>query len=92
MGIDVAKVPFELGLHQIAPGVYAYLQPNGEWGYSNAGLIVGNNESFLVDTLFDLNHTQIMLDKMAHITEKYPIVGALNTHENGTEFAKVYSL
>ena len=81
---DPYKIPFELGLHQVTPGTYAYLQPDGGWGLSNCGLIVGNGESFLVDTLFDLKHTQAMLDKIAHITDKNPIVGALNTHENGS--------
>ncbi len=45
---------FELGLHEIADGVWAYLQPDGSWGYSNAGLIAGDGSSLLVDTLFDL--------------------------------------
>jgi hypothetical protein len=80
---DPYKIPFELGLHEVTPGTYAYLQPDGGWGLSNCGLIVGKGESFLVDTLFDLKHTQAMLDKIAHITEKSPIVGVLNTHENG---------
>jgi cyclase len=81
--IDASKIPYTLGLHQICPGVYAYLQPNGQWGFSNAGLIVGQNESFLVDTLFDLGHTRTMLKAMSGITANNPIVAALNTHENG---------
>jgi alkyl sulfatase BDS1-like metallo-beta-lactamase superfamily hydrolase len=81
--VDVSKIPFELGLHQIAPGVYAYLQPDGGWGFNNAGLIVGKDKSFLVDTLFDLNHTRAMLEAMSDITSKKPIAAALITHENG---------
>ena len=42
------------GLHEIADGVWAYLQPDGGWGWSNAGLITGGDSSLLVDTLFDL--------------------------------------
>lgn len=81
--INAYKIPYTLGLHQICPGVYAYLQPNGQWGFSNAGLIVGTNESFLVDTLFDVRHTQTMLTAMSDIIAENPIVAALNTHENG---------
>ena len=36
---------------QVAPGIHAWLQPNGAWGESNAGLIVGAGESLLIDTL-----------------------------------------
>ena len=29
------------GLHDLGNQVYAYLLPDGSWGWSNAGLIVG---------------------------------------------------
>ncbi len=50
------------GLHEIADGVWAYLQPDGGWGWSNAGLITGDGSSLLVDTLFDLRLTAEMLE------------------------------
>lgn len=31
--------PFTKGVHDLGNGAHAYLQPHGEWGYSNAGLI-----------------------------------------------------
>ena len=31
---------FTHGLHEIGHGCHAYLQPDGGWGWSNAGLIV----------------------------------------------------
>lgn len=74
---------YERGLIEVADGVYAYLQPDGTWGWSNAGLIVGNNESALVDTLFDLKLTQAMLDDMAQHTKTRPIANLVNTHANG---------
>ena len=37
------------GLMQVAPGVHAWLQPNGAWGESNAGLVVGAGESLLIE-------------------------------------------
>ena len=42
------------GLHEVGDGCFAYLQPDGGWGWSNAGLVVGDGASLLVDTLFDL--------------------------------------
>src|SRR4029450_11642635 len=56
---------FAGGLHEVAAGTFAWLQPNGELGESNAGLVVGNGESTLVDTLWDVRLTRRMLDAMA---------------------------
>ena len=36
------------GLHDVAAGVLAWLQPNGELGESNAVVIVGEGEALLV--------------------------------------------
>ena len=74
---------FELGLVEIGDGTYAYLQPDGSWGWSNAGLIRGDGQSLLVDTLFDLDLTGTMLDAMAPVTGGAPIGTLVNTHANG---------
>jgi cyclase len=52
---------FEKGLSDLGNGVYAYLQPDGSWGWSNAGLVADGEESLLVDTLFDLHLSGEML-------------------------------
>lgn len=56
--------PFEHGLHDVGARCYAWIQPDGGWGWSNAGLVVDGDESLLVDTLFDLKLTRAMLDGM----------------------------
>jgi cyclase len=72
------------GLHEIADGVWAYLQPDGGWGWSNAGLITGGDSSLLVDTLFDLRLTAEMLDQMRAVTPAArSIATVVNTHANG---------
>jgi glyoxylase-like metal-dependent hydrolase (beta-lactamase superfamily II) len=71
------------GLHELGDGLFAFLQPDGGWGLSNAGLVVGDDSSLLVDTLFDLRLTQEMLDSMAPVTGTRPIQTVLNTHGNG---------
>ena len=76
-------VDFTLGLHQLDHGCFAYLQPDGGWGWSNAGLIVGDGQSLLVDTLFDLDLTAAMLDSMAGATAGAPVDTVVNTHANG---------
>lgn len=74
---------YTLGLHELGNGCHAYLQPDGGWGWSNAGLVVGDGASLLVDTLFDLKITQRMLDYMAPLTNNAPIGTVVNTHANG---------
>ena len=75
---------FRKGLSDLGHGSWAYLQPDGSWGYSNAGLITDSGESLLVDTLFDLPLTQSMLTAMADATPAAQQIDVLvNTHANG---------
>lgn len=74
---------YTFGLHELGDRCHAYLQPDGGWGWSNAGLIVGDGQSLLVDTLFDLDLTATMLDAMASITRDAPLDTVVNTHANG---------
>jgi glyoxylase-like metal-dependent hydrolase (beta-lactamase superfamily II) len=74
---------FDKGLHEISDGVWAYLQPDGSWGWSNAGLVAGERTSLLVDTLFDKRLTREMLDAMSPVTVARPIRALVNTHGNG---------
>lgn len=76
-------VPYTRGLHEVGDGVFAWLQPDGGWGWSNAGLLAGDGGSLLVDTLFDLQLTRDMLEAMAAITDERPIRTLVNTHANG---------
>ena len=75
---------YSLGLHEIADGVWAYLQPDGGWGWSNAGLITRDGSSLLVDTLFDLRLTAEMLEVMRATSPAARDIGTVvNTHANG---------
>jgi cyclase len=71
------------GLHELGDGCFAYLQPDGGWGWSNAGLVAGDGASLLVDTLFDLRLTGEMLDAMKTAVSDAPIGTVVNTHANG---------
>lgn len=79
----MSRSNYSLGLHEVGEGCFAYLQPDGGWGYSNAGLVVGDEASLLVDTLFDLKLTAAMLNSMKQATETAPISTVVNTHANG---------
>jgi cyclase len=71
------------GLHDLGNGCHAYLQPEGSWGWSNAGLISDSGETLLVDTLMDVRLTREMLETMRRAVPEAASIGALvNTHAN----------
>jgi cyclase len=70
-------------VHEAGEGCWAYVQRDGSWGWSNAGLIVADGRSLLVDTLFDLVLTAEMLEAFAGRTAGAPIGTVVNTHANG---------
>jgi glyoxylase-like metal-dependent hydrolase (beta-lactamase superfamily II) len=77
-------VTYRRGLEEVGDGVFAYLQPDGGWGWSNAGLIVSRaGDALLVDTLFDLKLTEQMLGDMEHVLAGRSIGIVVNTHANG---------
>ena len=73
---------FATGLAQLSDKVFAYLQPDGGLGLSNAGLVGSKRDALLVDTLFDLPHTRRMLDEIARKVTA-DIGRVVNTHHNG---------
>ena len=75
---------YSKGLQEVGDGLYAYLQPDGGWGWSNAGLIVDGEHTLLVDTLYDLSLTDEMLRAMRDAVPAAASIGTLvNTHANG---------
>ena len=83
----MARRNSDKGLNDVAPGCYAWIQPNGSWGYSNSGLIADSGESLLVDTLYDLPKTREMLEGYRKATPAAARIGTLvNTHANGDHY------
>jgi cyclase len=75
---------YERGLQEVGDGLYAYMQPDGGWGWSNAGLIVDGESTLLVDTLYDLALTEQMLRAMRDAVPAAARIDTLvNTHANG---------
>jgi cyclase len=80
----MSKWSYTRGLHDLGNSVYAYLQPDGTWGWSNAGIVTDGEASLLIDTLFDLKLTRDMLDTMRKsIPAAAHIDIVVNTHANG---------
>jgi len=81
------EVPnYQEGLYQLENQCYAWMVPNGSWGESNAGLIVGNGESLLVDTLWDAKYTKEMLQSMESLVQEAPLKYVVNTHADGDHY------
>lgn len=80
----MAKWQYTKGIHDLGNGCYAYLLPDGSWGWSNAGLIVDGDASLMVDTLFDLKLTAEMLAAYRASIPAAKEIGILvNTHADG---------
>lgn len=76
---------YEKGLHDLGDGAWAYLQPDGSWGWNNTGLIIDGDEAMLVDTLFDESLTAVMLKTMRDAVGRggREVDYLINTHANG---------
>jgi len=82
MALSFRKASYEPGVVGFGNGSFAYLQPDGGWGFSNAGLLTDGGEALLVDTMFDDAHTRAMLDAFRKASTAK--IGTLvNTHHNG---------
>ena len=79
---DFPKASYEAGTYALGNGAFAYLQPDGGWGFSNAGLVTDGGEALLIDTMFDFPHTRAMLDGF-HAASPAKIRTLVNTHQNG---------
>lgn len=76
------KARYAPGVEDIGNGCFAYLQPDGGWGFSNSGLVTDGGEALLIDTMFDFPHTRAMLDGFARASDA-KIKTLVNTHHNG---------
>ena len=72
-------------LQELGNGLYAWVQGDGSWGWSNSGLIVGeDDQTVVIDTLFTGRLTQDMLDAYAKAEPAAKSIDVLvNTHHNG---------
>jgi len=76
---------YRRGLEDLGNGLYAWMQPDGGWGWSNAGFIHDGDATLLVDTLFDESLTAVMLEAIDDATgiAAERIQYLVNTHANG---------
>jgi cyclase len=72
---------YQGGWREVAEGTWAWLQPNGRLGESNAGLVCGDGEALLIDTLWDPSITERMLESAPVPADTIAVV--VNTHGDG---------
>jgi glyoxylase-like metal-dependent hydrolase (beta-lactamase superfamily II) len=82
----MANWPFRQGVHEIADGSYGYIQPDGTWGWSNAGLVTSGGQTLLIDTLMSVPLTREMLAAFARVPGGERIDMLMNTHANPDHF------
>ncbi|AKH42887.1 glyoxylase-like metal-dependent hydrolase (beta-lactamase superfamily II) [Altererythrobacter atlanticus] len=82
----MANWPFTQGVHDLGNGLYGYVQPDGTWGWSNAGLVSSRGETLLVDTLMSVPLTRTMLEDFARVDGGAKIDKVVNTHANPDHF------
>ncbi|MFC9898008.1 MBL fold metallo-hydrolase [Nocardia sp. NPDC127579] len=75
-------IPFTRGLHRLGAGAFAYLEPDGSWGRSNAGLVTDGDEALLIDTLFTLSQTAHLLRSVSDELPEVTIRTLVNTHDD----------
>lgn len=68
-------------LQELAPGVFAYIQPEGGWCVSNAGLIVGGGNSVLIDTVATESRALRLSDAVTKVAGPPGVI--VNTHHHG---------
>ncbi|WP_188195875.1 MBL fold metallo-hydrolase [Nonomuraea sp. SYSU D8015] len=70
-------------LHEIVPGVRAWVQPDGTWWVNNAGAVTGDDGTVIIDTCATQERTRRFLDAVAEATGDAPVRAAVNTHQHG---------
>ncbi|MGW1676278.1 MBL fold metallo-hydrolase [Saccharopolyspora sp. NPDC002376] len=75
--------PDRATLSEVAPGVHAWVQPDGSWWINNAGAVFGDDAAVLIDTCATAQRTQRFLDAVRTASADAPIRFAVNTHMHG---------
>ncbi|HEY88380.1 MAG TPA: MBL fold metallo-hydrolase [Thermoflexia bacterium] len=73
---------WKTAMKELSPGVYAYIQADGTWFVSNAGLIVGPEEALVVDSLANAKMVQAFIAHIEQVTDR-PVKWLINSHGHG---------
>jgi cyclase len=71
-----------MSVEQVAPDVYAYLQPDGTWWLNNTGFVTGRGGVLAIDACATERRTRALLDTIAAHSPQ-PVRTLVNTHHHG---------
>ncbi|MBT2367955.1 MBL fold metallo-hydrolase [Streptomyces sp. ISL-10] len=74
--------PADAVLHEVAEGVFAYIQPDGGWCVNNAGLLVSGDSAALVDTVATETRARLLRERVLDSGRPVP-TALINTHSHG---------
>jgi cyclase len=85
MAANTETAPAAAELHEVAHGVFAWVQPDGTWWINNAGAVTAGDgsEAVVVDTCATYERTTRFLAAVSGATGDAPITVAVNTHQHG---------
>jgi cyclase len=69
-------------LEEVAEGVFAYVQPDGGWCLNNAGIIVSEGETIVVDTAATVRRALDLARAVRRVGDAVPRA-VVNTHSHG---------
>ncbi|EME99530.1 MBL fold metallo-hydrolase [Streptomyces mobaraensis NBRC 13819 = DSM 40847] len=78
-GPDAVPAPYTVPL---APGVSAYVQPDGGWCLNNAGFVTDGGRTLLIDTAPTVRRAELLRDAVAASGAPAPSL-VVNTHHHG---------
>ncbi len=74
---------YERGLHEVGDGTWAWLQPDGGWGWSNAGLVVDGDRRCSSTRCSTCRSPRRCSSPCAPPCRPWPDRRVVNTHANG---------
>ena len=69
-------------LEEVADGAFAYVQPDGGWCLNNAGIIVSEGETLVVDTAATVRRALALAEALRSVVDAVPRA-VVNTHAHG---------
>ncbi len=76
---DPGTAPEDGALHPVAPGIWAYIQPDGGWYINNSAVLVGSDAVIVVDAAATEERTRHLRAALDALTDR-PVTTLLNTH------------
>lgn len=75
--------PYRRGIVDLGEGCWAWLEPPGHWGLANSGVLVGRDETLVVDTQNDVPMALALKEAVDGVARGAAVSTVVNTHGDG---------